>query len=467
MAVVNFSGLASGIDSAGMIEALMKQKRNSRLTPLERKKNDNESAISSIGELKTLLNDLKVKAESFRTLNGGGVKKGVSSSDEKVASTSIIGSAKDGVYELTVDSLARNGSLSLNTRFNSEQSSVAPLISNTASAVNRTVSFEIGNGSNKESISIELNSSTSVLQLVEKFNSLSTKAVASLVNVGNTTSPSYAFSITTKEIGSEKGNIAINIGAELSNSSTLGDRTLRQATDARITIAGIQGTITRSSNTINDIVSGVSVQLNNSGSTSIKVASDKEATLQKAKDFVESYNKIISFIDENNSVTQKTTNGEVENVFASLNNTRVDDTIKSTLRSTLSNVKNNQGDIRILADLGITTKRDGTLGIDEAKFNEAVGKSESLAGQLLEKVGEKFGSVDGIVAKFTQFQGIIDSSVKDIDKANRSNDLKIADIERSLSKEKERLNAQFARLESTISQLNSQQSSLQSLLGRR
>ena len=102
---VSFSGLASGIDSASLIEATIAQQRKARVTPIENKISSYNETKDALSKLKTLLNDLKSASESFRMINGGSLSKTVQSSDETILQATASNSANIGNYEITVTSM--------------------------------------------------------------------------------------------------------------------------------------------------------------------------------------------------------------------------------------------------------------------------------------------------------------------------------------------------------------------------
>ena len=82
---------------------------------------------------------------------------------------------------------------------------------------------------------------------------------------------------------------------------------------------------------------------------------------------------------------------------------------------------------------------------------------------ITQDLGETLGAVNGTIAQFTQFNGLIDQSTNS--NLTQINNLKnrIAETEKNLSKQEETLNSRYARLETVIGRLNSQQAALQSL----
>jgi flagellar hook-associated protein 2 len=465
MSLINFSGIASGIDSSALIDAVLQQKRQLRISPIKDQQATTQDTTDVMKELKTALNDLKDKVDKFRLINGGGIKTGITSSDESVLTAKSIGSLSSGTYNMTVSQRAQNASLSFNDRYSSMTSIAAPMINDGESSANRTMTIQVGTGASQESVDIELNSTTTISDIMESFNSQSTQGTASIINVGTAAVPSYALSFTSKNSGTEKGNLTVSVGSAITAASTFTGNSLSQATDATLSISGVSGSITRSSNTITDLIPGMSLDVGGVGSSTLVVGTDAEATLKTVKDFVTAYNKVVSLIKDNDLVTQENDGSQLKNIFGSLSGTSVDESIRDTLREALSGITSSDGEgTIILADIGISTERDGTFKFNEETFKTTLSSNPGGVSSLLQNLGDTLGGTGGKIAQFTQFQGIIDKLIQSNDADIAAKDKQIADIETSLSAEEARLRAQFASLEKNIGAMNSQRDSLIRLL---
>ncbi|MCI5066542.1 flagellar filament capping protein FliD [bacterium] len=465
MALITFSGLASGIDSSALIEAMLEQERITRVNPFQRELTDREETNSSFDELKNLLGELSTSVQSFRTINGGAISKNAVSSDETVLTTTASSAANQGSYAINVSQLATNATFSFNDRFTATDEVIGAGIDDGASAADRTVSFTVGQGDASESVDIELTSTTTAAQFVSSFNDASGKATASLVNLGTESSPSYSILIQSNETGEEEGSITLDsVGSEVSGAGSFTANTLLQANNLEFTLDGISGTISRSSNTVNDVIPGISFTAGDTGSATISVNVDSGQTEGQIAEFVEKYNAVVSFIAEQDAISEEQVGEEILNVFGPLATTSLDEGVLTALRSALSQSGSSEEEVKILADLGISTERDGTLKFDSDVFQEALANDADGVESLLAVVGEGLGAVDGTIAQYTRFNGLIDEAVSGNNDRIAGLQDRIQSVEESLLKKEESLIAQFARLESQISQLQSQQNSLSSLL---
>jgi flagellar hook-associated protein 2 len=168
------------------------------------------------------------------------------------------------------------------------------------------------------------------------------------------------------------------------------------------------------------------------------------------------------YVQENDLVSVGSAGEEA--VFGPLAGTSLDDSLLTALRSAISGSSTSGGLLNTLADLGVTTERDGTLKFDTSKFKEAVAKDPESVRSITRNLGETLAGIDGTIAQYTRFNGLIDIAEQSNQSLIDSYNTKIADLEKALAQQEQLLTAQYARLESVIGKMNSQQSSLASLI---
>ena len=302
------------------------------------------------------------------------------------------------------------------------------------------------------------NGSYSISQFVSDFNNASSKAEASLVNVGTESSPSYKVVINSVYEGAEKGTIArTSLGAGLTNLSAVSESA---ASNSSISISGI-GTISRSTNSVSDVIPGVTLNLASAGTATVKIAEDAATTTAKIQDFVNSFNDIVKFVLENNQVIRDESGSEVKNIFAPLSGTRTDDSALQALRQQLSSSTASGGSVvRVFSDLGITTERDGSLKFDSTKLQSALSSEPSSVSDLIRSFADATALTGGIVDKYTRYSGLLDISINN--NKNLISDLnrRITDAEKQIQRQADSLKERYARLEGLMSKLQQQQSSL-------
>lgn len=461
MPTINFAGLASGIDTNGLIDATSAASRATRVDPYSKKVSELEETNSALQELSDKFDELKTTLSQFNTLAGGGVSKLVTSSSESVATATATNAATNGSYTLTVTTIAKNGTFSFGGTTGPEEPPAAPKIG--WSATTQTVAggansytFTIGTGVNAETGT--LNGGVTVSAWVSSFNNTFSKAEASIVNVGTESIPIHRIVISSIYEGEEKGLITATAVPE-------GNQLSDPATNATFSITGISGTITRSTNSVSDVIPGVNIGLVAAGTAKLKVGEDAATTSSKISDFIDQFNSIITFVRDNNTISRQETGTSVTNVFAPLASSRVDDGGLSALKSAFSSTVASSGSaIRIFADLGITSQRDGTLLFDSVKFSSAVSKEPSSVSALLQQFADTASLTGGTIDLYTRFNGMFDTAMNSNKSQITSLNQQISDAEKAIERQADDMRARFARLESTMGKLQQQQQSLSSAL---
>lgn len=456
---ISFPGLASGIDSSGIAKAI-KDQYTVQNKVRENKISRLESENTSLEKLRTSLLDLADKLDGLRSISGGASTKTAESANTDIVKVAADSSAKSGTFAVTVSSLAQNASGSFDRGFNTSSELIAKDASQTGK-----LEFTVGTGENAKSFSVEVTSTTAASKFVEDFNKKADgKASASLVNVGTEASPEYRIMFSSSSQGVEAGSLTVSSDNEaFMLNDALGGVTMDQATDAQFSISGINGTIRRTSNDISDVVSGVSLQLQSKGTTVVTVNSQAGVSSKDIESFVNAYNSLVDFVNSEDVVAVKNVDGENVNQFRSLARTNVDNRAVDDLRSAVLGTFSSDGSI-LLAALGVSTERDGTLAFDKVKFQEIVGKNPDKAAEVVTNLADKVSGVSGVVHSYTGYDMAIDSEVAGNEEEIKQLNETISKVEKSASEREQAILKQFSGLEGIIANLNSQAAVISKLL---
>jgi flagellar hook-associated protein 2 len=464
MSLISFGGLASGIDTASLIDALIEKQRINRIDPVKKRIEEYTQQNDALSDLTKKLESLSSVLQKFRAVNGGGISKLATSSSESRVTAAASNAASNGTYTVTVSQLASNAAFSFDDRFSSATATINSSINNGASAASRTVTVGIGTGTNTETVHVELTNSSTISDFVNSFNASSSKAEASIINVGTASSPSYAISIHSLNQGTELGELSISVGAEITSagSGAFAAYTLSQATNATFSISGISGSLTRGSNTVNDVIAGLTLSLQSTGSATVSIRDDAATTTSSLQEFVDAFNDVLSFVAKNDRVVPD--DEAAKTVFGPLSSTSLDESIVSMLRQALSSASGGSASVGVFADLGITTQRDGTLRLDTDRLAEAIAADSEGVRTLTTNFADAVAGVSGSIAQYTRFNGLIDMTERaNSDQISALNN-RVDDLEKALEKQRQSLESQYARLESLIGRMNSQRSALGGLI---
>lgn len=270
------------------------------------------------------------------------------------------------------------------------------------------------------------------------------------------------------------GNLADDLGLDASVKIVEGQ-------SSEIIVDGI--TITSDSNTIEDAVDGVTLNLKALSEAdktmTVTVKEDTEKTEKAIQDVVEQYNSILTFVGEQLSVGNPSAEGNKTGALVGDSSLM---RLETGLRSLMTaNVNNGSTSVKNMKDLGITVDREGKATLDTKKLKEALASDPAAVKNLFftpEKTepgieGEpavKISEENGMAQKM---RSLIDSYISDktgiIINKSKTFDNEIKDISKSITSFNERLEkkranyiAMFTRLDTVMMQAESQMAYLSS-----
>jgi len=154
--------------------------------------------------------------------------------------------------------------------------------------------------------------------------------------------------------------------------------------DASLTVDGVS--VTRDSNSITDILSGVTLNLHQADSLSsvnISVNRDYSAIEDKVENFIAKYNDIAEFINQ-----QFTYNEDTETAGTLFGDSTLI-SVQSEIRNMISNrITGLPQDLRSLAQIGIDSDRNGILSLSSSKFEEIIQEDFDGVVKLFAATGE-------------------------------------------------------------------------------
>lgn len=269
---------------------------------------------------------------------------------------------------------------------------------------------------------------------------------------------------TIRVVSDSLGSRTIRFGSASDTSNFLSLANLDTATqtagrDAQLTVNG-GATLTRSSNEIADVIGGVTLNLQSTGTSTITVETDNDAVVEQVQEFLDEVNTAVSEIRD-----MVGSGGSLEN---DMSIRMVQDFIRQTV---LGQVSGLSGDYDSLISIGITTGDSfdsGTLAsfeLDEDAFREALrtdrenvealfsNDSGTGIADLLEDYLDETTSTGGFLNQRARESGLIDQRIESY------ND-QIDRIEERLTMREERLRRQFTQMEQLSANFQQQGSAL-------
>jgi flagellar hook-associated protein 2 len=489
---ISISGLGSGLDTNSIIAQLLSLERLP-LEQIESKKKTEQAKLSALGTLKGYVKDLQKQAQELGKRSGFLSFK-VEASEEGVASFSASGAAQAGTHSLTVLQLATIDRWTFD--------GVASQTDDLATGEGEEISFDV-DGTN---YSITLQQASSSLEdIASEINELAGEDVtASVVNTGTESAPSYKLVLTAVESGEEGriSNIVSTVGG-LTIDGTLPDgsgvpQSTNNITVGNNALAEIDGLLVeRTTNEFNDVLAGISINVQSAdpdNTIQFSVEADTEAVSANVKKFVDTYNKVIGFLNEHSTYDKE--NGPGGELFGDSVLRGVRQSIRSALFNVdIGTVMDDAEGFSTLGLVGIETQSDGTLLIDKTVFEEKMADNlDALAdlfidsdgfdnGGALENTPEFFedtttdsglaASLERAISRMlgsftgpegTTLKGLFESRTDTFNSNMKRFDKQIEDKEFYLDQYEKNLVKRFASLEQIIGGLNAQGAALQSSL---
>lgn len=228
---------------------------------------------------------------------------------------------------------------------------------------------------------------------------------------------------------------------------------ISQAKSARLTVDGLQ--VVRDSNSIDKVIEGVTLNLTKADpaqTIDLTVGTDKSSVRTSLQQFVSAYNAMTTAMGSLSAVVQL---GEgVRPSTGPLVGDAAVRGLQSGIRGEISKMQSGGG-IAALAQLGITTQKDGTLALDTTKLDAALNDNfDGVAGYLVGDTG-LMKRLDNVVSGYTKTGGVFDQRQAGLRTTlNSVIDQRKALDERILKLE-DRLVAQYTAMDMLVSKLNS------------
>ena len=481
MASISSLGIGSGIDTASMLESI-KLGEQSRLTPYTSLQTSYKSKISAWGLISNSMSALQTNVQK---LNGEAFNTLTVSNNTSFSATATSDALAD-THSVTVHQLATNHKIKTDA-YESQDELLGDKVGGT-----RTLTITQDDGSEMK---IELaDDETSLAQVAKAINRENGDVQASVQR----TDEGYQLVLSSKTSGTD-GQMSVSVDGDESLAGILnttgggdtgeddspgtGMKVVSAAQDAKLTVDG--SNYTRSSNTISDILDGVTLTLKSVSeageSEQLTLNKDNSAIASSVKDFVTQYNSLMGLTTSSSKYVPYDSSNLSNTDLATTNSENGalmgDATLRgmvSELRSAVNGVYGEPGSpYRSLADIGIKIDSStGQMTLDEDKLNQAIaddadgiasmfigtesnpGLAATLDGIITKYVGDSENKVDGIIKNSTDsLNSQVDILQTQIDKTQRLIDASV-----------ERYRVQFQQLDSTMAKLNSMSSQLSALL---
>ena len=484
MATISSLGTGSGLDLSGMLTKLMAIEQQP-VTLLDTKEASFQATLSAYGTLSAGVSALQTTTDALAAtkLFDGNT---VTSSNTSTATATASTAAKAGSYTLNVIAKAQAQTLASST------------FASMTAAVNGTsagkLKIELGTydstgnsfttNTAKNPVTVDIAANASLSDIRDAINNANAGVTASIISVG---SAGYKLSLSSDATGADNSikltamdanSVATtnNTGlAQLSFDPTAATGSGKEFTvgtaaqDAHIQLNGID--LYRSSNSLSDVITGVTLTLGATGTTNLAIAQDTTGISTALTNFVKAYN------DLNTQIKTLTAYDATTKKAATLTGDAGARTLQSTLRNLISShINTGTSSISSLSDIGVTMQKDGSLAFDASKLNTALQTSSSAVKTLFSATTSANSSVQGVAVQmsstfksmlgsgglFTAKTDGINASIKSIDNRRTELNRRLTQIEANYRAQFTALDTAVAQMQSTSSYLTQQLASLSS-----
>ncbi len=457
------TGASSQIDQ---LVAEYTQQQSGPITKLQTKKDTLSTRESTYNTIKTKLQALQTEVEQMAgTTDSTSISslavQNVDSSDTDVLTATADGTAVNTTHSILVTQLAKSDTV-LSSRllqsgtdivtatgvgtkeFTIGTTKIDVNIANgdTNDAILKKIAVQINDKDFGVSASVVADTATTDKLILTANSSGSANALAlSETGVGNTLLQSMG--LTSDVLTNRTTASSTKAGYIYSDMSTL---------DAKLKVDNID--IVRSSNKITDVLSGVTLNLKTTQAdtdtpVTVGVSTNTDSVKTEINNFMNSYNDVMTFL-----------NGQIQTTGTD-RGPMAGDTMVTNLRSSmkmifLKRISSVQtGNPSLMADIGITFDKDGTLSItNETTLDDALDADPR-------KVTNIFNSKNGIAQQFDSLLKPFTKSGGQFDSANNLINMQISDIASSITQKQNQISKQGDALRQQYSAMVTQANNLQ------
>lgn len=449
---ISSAGIGSNIDVNSLVSQLLAIESRP-LDRLNQTKSDYNAKLSAFGKIASDLSAFQSAVSALKDASGFKIFKATPDNTDYLTA-SADSSASAGNHDITVGTLAKAQKLFTDSADNGRFADI-----DTTTVGTGTLTFTAGTNS----FNVTIDSSNNTLNgIVEAINSNVDNfgVSASIVNDGtgyllqlspNESGTTHALTITTTDTGDS--NNTDNSG--LSRLSTAQLNETQAASNATLTVDGLTG-ITKQTNTITDVIQGVTLNLKTPGvTTTLAVDVDTDAIASKVQDFANAYNKLV---DDIKGYRGKGALLEADNTLL---------TIQAQLTSIFNTPAGLTGNaFNSLAEVGVSIQATGKIAVNTSDFKTAAGAQLNDVVKLFtDSTGGFFQRFYTETTNLLQANGVVDAKTHGINDSISSLNIRIDQTQVRLNGTERRLRAQFSALDGLLGSLKSTASLLIRQLG--
>lgn len=458
MAGISSTGIGSGLDVKSIVSQLVALESK----PLEKLQSRNSSLntqISTWGTVKSQLSAVQDAAQKLMGLSSWNARALKSSNETAVTGTAAEG-ATVGSFAINVTQLAQAQSAKM----------ANPVSTGTTFSAGR-LDISLGNwtpspGSFGTAVSVNISDGDTLSGIASKINNTANVGVtATVVKTGageqlvmrsNSTGASMGFKVQAFDGGGAAITDGTGLGTLAYDDTSTGNMTRTQeGLDAKAKIEGID--VTSASNTLTDAVPGLTLNLQQTGDSTVMVSNDTKPAKDAIDGFVKAYNTIVSNLSNLTRYDAGTkTAGSLQG-----------DGTAVGLLNTLKNMVGATGPAGTsysrMSDVGLELQRDGTLTTNTTKLTAALANPTDL--KTFFSAAGTTSTDTGMARRFYDYSfgatgtdGLLSSRNNALQQAIGRNQSDMDRMQARINKTEERLYKTYSALDGKMASLNAMNS---------
>lgn len=431
MSTFRVGGLASGLDTHSIIDAMLQAEKRP-VALLQQRQEGIRSRISALGTIAGRIDDFSRVAEEIKN-------QGVSVSSVMSENTSFAarasGTALPASYSINVESTA------------SAAKAHSDSFSERADPVRSGILTIIIEG---EEYIIEKEEGDSLDDIAWKVGNSGAGVQAQVLDTGN----GFHLFVSRDETGFRLGE-APSDSLQIIETDTGGSgqmlnlHTPENFTEASNAVFSVDGLFfQRRTNLVTDALPGISLEIlkESNDEELLVVERDADSTVENLQEFIDSYNSLMRELERHLRIDENTDRNRTLSGDASIQG------LQRRLQSLVTESVVSEGAIRNMVDIGIRTEAGGGIGLDRTRLESAMNADSDA-------VEELFGNLEsGIGALALQLKkdytdpsdGILNNQRKGLDRNIREIDFNLERMQYRIDARRETLFRQFAAMEQMV-----------------
>ncbi len=434
---ISLTGLTSDINWTNLINDIINAKKASTITPLETKKTNYQSKLSAYQSFNSLLLSLKnyIDDNDLDTQTGYAIySSSLTSSNSSITPENVLG--------VTLGSVSGAGSYSIEVLNLAQAEKIA-----SDSQTSKTEALGLSGTVNINGEDITIESDDTLTLIASKINNANVGVTASILSISDTEHRLIIESQTTGAEGitlTDDNDVLKTLG--ILDSVGLKKNIIRSSADASVKIDGYS--ISSTSNTLSNVIDGVTLTLKdtNSGSPiTLAITENTGAISGKVSALVSSINSVLNYVKTQNTYSG---NSSSTPLMGDINLHTVRNNIIDAIFAEVSG----NTTYKTASSIGFTFASDGTLSLNSTTFSEALSSNKQEVINVLTQFGDTLKTsmnvyVDPYTGTLTSIEKSINQTISDIDK-------RIEELNERYEREAEVLEKKYNSLELLISSSN-------------